>query len=289
MIKSIQRFFLNIRVKYDDHPYIFITPLLFLLFAWPLYLGLRPFGGAVAYTGVLTLLLFLVYVLGFHIYRVLQAEAREQRRHTQALISLHQQINFRLPMPPVSGWTATPELLNLIYFYVRHTRPGHILELGSGLSTLICSYGCHQNDTGTVWSLDHEQAYLEKTRSLLEQHELTAYSRLVHAPLRPTKITHQTTGKSSTKQWYDLSELPDSISYDVLIVDGPPHGTNPQARYPAMEKLYARLNPGAVIIIDDTHREDEQKMISLWKNAYPGLQEDTRYGIRDGRVLVKTD
>lgn len=289
MIKSIQRFFLNIKIKYDDHPYIFITPLLFLGFAWPLHLGLRTFAGErAAFIGVLTLLLFLVYVLGFHIYRVLQAEAREQRRHTQALISLHQQIEFRLPMPPVSGWTATPELLNLIYFYVRHTKPAHILELGSGLSTLICSYGCHQNESGQVWSLDHEPPYLEKTRALLGQHELAEYSTLINAPLVPTQVMQHDTGKPTTKRWYNLEGLPDELMYDVLIVDGPPHGTNSRARYPAMEHLYERLNPGAVIIIDDTNREDEQQMIEHWKKAYPALAEDTRYSIRDGRVLIKS-
>lgn len=288
MIRSIQRFLLNIRVKYDDHPYIFITPLLFVAISWLIYRLLVPFGELPAFLGVLAVLLFLIYVLGFHVYRVLQEEAREQRRHTQALISLHQQIHFRLPMPPITGWTATPELLNLIYFYVRHTRPANILELGSGLSTLICSYGCHQNEKGMVWSLDHEPPYLEKTRSLLEQHQLAGYSSLVNAPLTSTEITHHGTGKRISKRWYQLGELPDDVSYDVLIVDGPPHGTNAYARYPAMEKLYDKLNSNAVVIIDDTNRDDEQKMIELWKKAYPKLKEDTRYGIRDGRVLIKS-
>lgn len=288
MIKSIKRFFLNIRVKYDDHPYIFITPLLFVAISWLIYRLLVPFGELPAFLGVLAVLLFLIYVLGFHVYRVLQEEAREQRRHTQALISLHQQIHFRLPMPPITGWTATPELLNLIYFYVRHTRPANILELGSGLSTLICSYGCHQNERGMVWSLDHEPPYLEKTRSLLEQHQLAGYSSLVNAPLTSTEITYHGTGKRISKRWYQLGELPDDVSYDVLIVDGPPHGTNAYARYPAMEKLYDRLNTNAVVIIDDTNRDDEQQMIELWKKAYPKLKEDARYGIRDGRVLIKS-
>lgn len=288
MFKSIQRFFLGIKVKYDDHRYIFITPFLFLTFAWLLYRVLAPLGTLPASLSVFALLLFLVYVLGFHVYRVLQAEVREQRRHTQALISLHQQINFRLPMPPVSGWTATPELLNLIYFYVRYTKPDNILELGSGLSTLICSYGCQQNGAGTVWSLDHEPPYLEKTSSLLEQHQLVDYSRLVNAPLTPTEITQHATGKRITKRWYALDEFSAEVMYDVLIVDGPPHGTNAHARYPAMEQLYERLNTNAVIIIDDTNRDDEQQMIKLWKKAYPDLREDTRYGIQDGRVLVKS-
>lgn len=289
MIRSIKRFFLNIKVKYDDHPYIFITPLLFVAVSWLFYRVLIPFGELPAFLGVLAVLLFLIYVLGFHVYRVLQEEAREQRRHTQALISLHQQIDFRLPMPPITGWTATPELLNLIYFYVRHTRPVNILELGSGLSTLICSYACHQNEKGKVWSLDHEPPYLEKTRSLLEQHQLAGYSSLVNAPLTSTEITHYGTGKRMNKRWYQLGELPDEVSYDVLIVDGPPHGTNAYARYPAMEKLYDRLNTNAVVIIDDTNRDDEQQMIALWKKAFPKLKKDSRYGIRDGRVLVKSE
>jgi predicted O-methyltransferase YrrM len=56
---------------------------------------------------------------------------------------------------------------------------------------------------------------------------------------------------------------------DLLVIDGPPSSTNPDARYPALEHLVPLLSPRATVILDDVDREEERKLADAIARALP--------------------
>ena len=53
---------------------------------------------------------------------------------------------------------------------------------------------------------------------------------------------------------------------DFLFVDGPPGKLQPFSRYPALPVLMPHLSPDAHILVDDGLRDNEAKMIDLWRD-----------------------
>ena len=75
---------------------------------------------------------------------------------------------------------------------------------------------------------------------------------------------------------------PDQLSSILRdIVDGPPAGQNPGARYPALPLLMDRLADRATIFVDDADRPGESEVIKAWLNL-PGISR----GGFVGRSLV---
>jgi predicted O-methyltransferase YrrM len=151
-----------------------------------------------------------------------------------------------------------------IYSIIRQHQPRRILELGSGSSSVLIAYMLEQMNGGKLVSLDHDQRFAEKTRQMHNEHELNDRTEVHWAPLTRVNISGQ------TYEWYDLERIPfGDEPFDMLIIDGPPLETQPQARYPALPMLYARLSSSALIILDDASRKDELTIIDRWLQAYP--------------------
>jgi len=140
-------------------------------------------------------------------------------------------------------------------------RPSLIVECGSGTSTLLMAtclktFGID----GRVIAIDHDATYAEKTRDLLRRNSVDDVVTVVTAP-----ITSRTVRRNSA-QWYDFD--PDqhlNQDIDLLLVDGPPNPLGSMMRYPAIPILHDYLTPGSLILLDDGHRTDEQRVVSAWK------------------------
>jgi hypothetical protein len=57
---------------------------------------------------------------------------------------------------------------------------------------------------------------------------------------------------------------------DLLVIDGPPSSTNPDARYPALTHLIPLLSPKATVVLDDADRDEEKKLAEAIAAALPG-------------------
>ena len=218
-------------------------------------------GPSVALLVGLGLALLLILGMQLHLYRVGQAEAEQRLRHVQALLSLFSLNEYRAPLPPLTGWAASAELAATVYALVRAERPERVVELGSGASTLVIAYALEQNGRGRVTSLDHDETYAASTARTLERHGLTAWGRVLHAPLVDVRL------EGERWPWYDLSRLPDEGPIDLLVIDGPPKELRAMARYPAVPLLFDRLSPTAVVVLDDAYRKDERKAVARWREA----------------------
>jgi predicted O-methyltransferase YrrM len=151
-------------------------------------------------------------------------------------------------------------------------RPQQILELGSGLSTLLfAEYAKGQARLGKpiprVYSVEHDSRWLESARSRLIACNSADFVTFVHAPLTQQEYKH------TTFHSYDYSVLSGRISpssIDFALIDGPP-GFRPvdpgrQGTLPAIAKL---LRSDCLVVLDDAARQGERAAFSWWQASFP--------------------
>lgn len=179
------------------------------------------------------------------------------------IISILPQLDIRGVIPPFphQGFEITGEEAVFLFHLIRRQRPKLIMELGSGSSTVLFAAALRANGSGRVISIEHDAAHVKHTRALLEQAELADRVQLISAPLSDLALNGR------PFQWYDLGShlktLGDKI--DLLFVDGPPGKVQSLSRFPALPMLLPYLSPRATVVVDDGAREDEVKMVELWR------------------------
>ena len=176
-------------------------------------------------------------------------------RQTEAFIQLTQLLDFKTSIPPTRSWAASPDLLLTIADTIRKYRPGLVVELGSGVSTLVAA----KSGARKVISIDNSEEFGAKTVAMIKEHRARGVEVRI-AQLQPY---------ANGSTWYDTSKIKDLKKIDLLIIDGPPGSKNPEARYPALAELKDKLSANAVVIIDDVHREGERKLAEDFAKALP--------------------
>ena len=166
-----------------------------------------------------------------------------------------------LALPLYSGWELHPETRSYLIKDILEKTPENVVEVGSGISTLLTAYALEINGKGFIWSLEHDRAFAESTQSMLRAHKLEHRVKIITVDL--TKLNLE----NWNGYWYDTEVinkvLPESIDY--LTVDAPPQKTGELARYPAVPVLSERLSESAVILLDDAKRDDEVKITQRWQ------------------------
>lgn len=186
----------------------------------------------------------------------------------QSLIFLNEYFKPQHPFPPVGDWAACSDFLVQLVSILRDRKPETVVDLGSGLTTLIAAYCLEKNGKGTVQSFDHDKNYADKTKKILQIHGLEHRAKVFHAPLVKTKIGDE------QYLWYEQSALDPKIAIDVLIVDGPPGSSSDFARYPALPLLYKYMNRSATIMLDDGAREAERIIARRWETEFPDFYSE---------------
>jgi predicted O-methyltransferase YrrM len=267
MIRRINEDLNSLNIKYKDNNFIFIPSMLLLIIGFTVH---NFFGFEAAIIVELPLITFVLIALLFHMYRSVEKDLEEERTHTQAIQSIYTFITPRYPLPSMSRWTAYPDLADTIVRECMINKPKLVVELGSGISTLITAYALEQhgeNDAHII-SLDHSQEYTQKTQDLLTVHELETKAQVLYSPLETTQVGNK------TYSWYNIDRLTTKNAIDLLIVDGPPVKTNQLARYPALPLLFSQLSKECIIILDDAARPSEQQAVSQWLREFPGFKQE---------------
>lgn len=179
------------------------------------------------------------------------------------LISVLPHLKIDGVLPPFShlGWEITGELAAFLFHLVRRHRPNLVFELGSGSSTVLFAAAARANGTGRVVSIEHDPEHRNRTAQFLQDTELSDWVTLVETPLVEQRFG------SLELQWYDLNALLRGMSdtIDILFVDGPPGRIQALSRYPALPVLAPHFSPQALVLVDDGRREDEARMVELWR------------------------
>jgi predicted O-methyltransferase YrrM len=186
-------------------------------------------------------------------------ELKKSINHTyyqsEAYAQLMHLLDLKSSVPPTRGWAASPDLLLTIYETVKKINPSLVVELGSGVSTLVAA----KSGAKKVVSLDGSKEYAAKTRELIKEHRVRGVD------VRFAALLPYVNGLT----WYDVSVIKDLKKIDLLIVDGPPGNNNPESRYPALKEFKDKLSSRAVVILDDVNREGERKLAEDFAAALP--------------------
>ena len=180
----------------------------------------------------------------------------EHYRQSEYYAQLIRLLDLKAPIPATRSWAASPDVLLTLLHHAKQSNPKTILDLGSGMSTLVLAKSA---PAAKVISIDNSAEFAQKTREMLAVHGI------VNAEVRVAPLkTH-----ASGVDWYDVSQLADISDIDLLFVDGPPGSKNDRARHPALTECLSKLSPRAVVVIDDAGRDGEKDMAQEFAKALP--------------------
>lgn len=162
-------------------------------------------------------------------------------------------------LPHLGSWKADTYLLHRIVDQIETLRPQNVVELGSGATSLVIAQALTGNGGGRLHSYDQHEPFVEQMRGWLAEHDLAATFH--HAPL--TQRDPVWPGV-----WYDLDNVPTTI--DLLVIDGPPWAVHPYARGIA-ERLFDRLTPGGMVLLDDAARPGERIVARRWRRKWKDI------------------
>ncbi|MEU7428308.1 class I SAM-dependent methyltransferase [Streptomyces sp. NPDC040750] len=152
--------------------------------------------------------------------------------------------------------------------------------MGSGISTLWLAKAMRTfGIPGHLVSLEHDRDYHAQNAREVERLGLGDIAQVRLAPLEQHTIQGETWAWYAEAAWRDLSGC------GLLFVDGPPGWTAPLARYPAVPLLAGTLTPGAVVLLDDYDRDEEQAVAARWSQQHPAWTLE-RLAHRKGTVAL---
>jgi predicted O-methyltransferase YrrM len=202
-------------------------------------------------------------------------------RQLQVLLWLTSLLKVRLPLPPLGGFPIEPDLAALLFRTVREKKPRLIVELGSGVSTVLIGYVLDEQGGGRLVSFDDNESYWRETERDIRSHGLGDVVEVRLAPLKEVSFRGQ------TWLWYDPGAFSDLRDIDLLIIDGPPGGYQELSRYPALPVLFDSLTEGALVILDDSKRPDERKILDLWASEFPSCVLESVDTLNGAAILKK--
>lgn len=193
-----------------------------------------------------------------------RSDTAQTYRQIEALLDLRTMLQPRALMPPLRDWAASPDVLRWLAEDVVSRRPELIVECGSGASSLVLGYAVQKAGSGRVVALEHDAAFAEITARRVADHGLQDVVTVRHAPLTPWAGPDE-----RAWNWYDLTAVKDLEGIGLVFVDGPPAGTGPLARYPALPVLLSHCAEEVTFVLDDTIRPDEVEVSGRWMQECP--------------------
>jgi predicted O-methyltransferase YrrM len=185
----------------------------------------------------------------------IKSELADVYHQFEAIEQLLPLLKLTAPLPPSRGWAASPDFLLTLAHITKSLRPRLTVELGSGTSTLVLA----KSGAKKIISLDHSPEFGAQTLAMLVAHKVRGVEIRIH----------ELESYPSGYKWYAKSTFMGLSKIDLLVIDGPPSSTNPDARYPALEHLIPLLSPNATIILDDADRDEEHKLADAITAALP--------------------
>lgn len=188
-------------------------------------------------------------------------------------------LNLYTPNP----FSLSPVTRVVLNDLLNRIKPSRVLELGSGVSTLISAASLAQwgpTNSKFVYSIDHDESWLEVTRGLLTRAGLDGFVRLIHAPLQERNVYGET---------YTTYDLPEKVlleagakGFDLCLIDGPPRQVGRTSCLPLVASFLAS---NATILLDDAYRAGEQAAWAAWRRSYPRQLHSTQLLLTDRGML----
>ncbi len=231
-------------------------------------------------------ILFIILLFLFEHYRraenfhgeILSRQERSAKR-MEALLSLHSVMKWEMPVPLMDERDLSPDLMTVVAGIILERKPSMIVQCGSGVSTLVAAGCLKKLGKGRVVALDEDERRAGGTSALISRHGLGEFAEVVDAPLAALEP------EFGPGLWYRRSSLAGIEGIDMLIVDGPSGEAGSLARYPAVPVLLEKLSNDALVIADDTDREDEREIVRRWLDG-PGRFSCEMIDTESGAALL---
>ncbi|QKX18086.1 hypothetical protein [Microbulbifer sp. YPW1] len=186
------------------------------------------------------------------------------------------------------GWPISSDIAVNLIGKIEENKYDLIIEFGSGTSTVLFARILSRfsertqdrcrNFKNNIVTFEHHETYYSKTLSGLKSEGLEQFVDLVYAPLELQEIGGESYSYYSCRESLDeLSKRYRERRLSILVlVDGPPGATGPNARFPALPLLLEYLGGHNLdIVLDDYARKQEKQVVSMWKNYLSN--NDIRY------------
>ena len=171
-------------------------------------------------------------------------------------------------LPDFHGWPVCPDF-GLYLIKLIETQPYDlVIEFGSGTSSWLIA-NVRKRKSFQHLAFDHLEQYWSQTKNKLEADGLLNHIHLKLAPLVPCM------GLDGVNySYYDCSNALAEFAADfnhagkrvLVVIDGPPAGTGPHARYPALQHVLAQYPLADIdFLLDDFIRLDEQEILQMWQ------------------------
>ncbi|MFC2085573.1 class I SAM-dependent methyltransferase [Bacteroidota bacterium] len=199
----------------------------------------------------------------YETYKNLTTETKNYYLNLMSLLSLHSTLEFNYTLPLLDGWAVSPDFANLICYMIYERKPEVVVELGSGVSSLIIALCLKKIGKGKLVTVEQSKEYFSITGKYFKLYDLESNAKIIHAPVQKIDINND------SWSWYSITKNMFPGKIDFLIVDGPSGDLQKMARYPALPFLKDRLSDDPIVILDDGSREDEQEIVKRWSAEYP--------------------
>lgn len=172
------------------------------------------------------------------------------------------------PVLPFTASSLRPFCLVTILNEIMANRRTSIIEIGSGISTIIMARLIKINElNATVTSVEHNENWSKMLVRLLNKEQLDPFVKVIYAPLAECDLALE------SNKWYDREILSSEISgksFDLVLVDGPPafNPADEKSRYPALPFLFDHLSENCSIYLDDADRKGEKFVKRAWEEKF---------------------
>lgn len=193
---------------------------------------------------------------------------------------------------PMTTWTISPSTILHVLNDIDINQRQCIVEFGSGASTFyIAKYLKTTGCKSKFFSVESNQAWLDKLQKQIDVFELQDYVTLIYAPIEkvPAEFAFKT-----QETWYDTAVLNQLIkkvdAIDLILVDGSFGGGTAFSRYSAIPFLKNKLASDYSIFLDDAKRPDETEIVNEWKVLLncntTHFERYTQFNLNSGFVSV---
>lgn len=161
---------------------------------------------------------------------------------------------------PLDGWSLSYQGILHISNFLSLSENPVVVELGSGGGTVWLAKILDHFD-GLIVSIEHEKDFYLKVSDMIASEELAHVVDYRLFPLVATEVPSQLSRRDDpdTVGWYRLGGFRPQAA-DVVIIDGPPAGTDHCARFPVLSDLFGWLKATCLIVVDDVDRAHDLRL-----------------------------
>lgn len=161
---------------------------------------------------------------------------------------------------PASDWAISRTLARHLYATCQARGFRNIVDVGSGMSTLVLALYASRTPGVRVLSLEHDRDWYAKTKAALHQAGLSD-----HVDLRLLPLRRRSTPRAHV--WYEGAAELVTAPVDFMLVDGPPR--DEATRHGALWRISPDLLHGATVWLHDGARDEERAVVRDWQAHMP--------------------